>query len=293
MNSNTKKLIFKSDLLCNLYAYLKFFQHHKRFPNPNKSSFNDLIYKIKTKQANDALRQFVSDKEFVKLFVASTIGEKYNVPTLSVLRTKEEALKYFRDASLKNYVVKPTHLSGVCEFINDGITDTQIANIISWLDINYSHETGELFYKNLTPKIIVEPIIDFDGNYPPHDYKIFCYNGEPQMINVDMGRFDNHRRNIYTLDWKLLPFTIQKKSGDDVKRPDNLSEMLDISRTLSQQFEFIRVDLYTNGQEIHVGELTNAHGNGQEKFEPKYMDYKVGEILKDPNKCMSELLQYS
>ena len=40
--------------------------------------------------------------------------------------------------------------------------------------------------------------------------------------------------------------------------------MLEAAAKLAKGFSFIRVDLYTNGTDFKVGEITNCHGSGMQ-----------------------------
>ena len=46
-----------------------------------------------------------------------------------------------------------------------------------------------------------------------NDYKFLCFNGKPYFVWVDVDRFDNHKRNVYDLDWNLQPFEITFKNS--------------------------------------------------------------------------------
>ena len=75
-------------------AFIAFVRAHRRFPS-RKLLFNDVLYRIKTsKELIDPVRVFVSDKEFVKLFVKAVAGDQYNVPTIKILHTIEEVRNY-------------------------------------------------------------------------------------------------------------------------------------------------------------------------------------------------------
>src|SRR5262245_44810079 len=59
-----------------------FFGSHGRIAT-NKLIFNDVLYKIKTTdEIVSPLRVFVTDKEFVKLFVKAVVGDQHTVPTV-------------------------------------------------------------------------------------------------------------------------------------------------------------------------------------------------------------------
>ena len=49
--------------------------------------------------------------------------------------------------------------------------------------------------------------------------------------------------------------------------------MVKLSETISKRFKFLRVDLYTNDEEIFVGELTNHPGNHGNIFLDKNGNY--------------------
>lgn len=54
--------------------------------------------------------------------------------------------------------------------------------------------------------------------------------------------------------------------------------MLEIAKKLSENFEYVRVDLYNLEENIYFGELTFCDGNGLAKFSPEEWDYKFGEF---------------
>ena len=115
------------------------------------------------------------------------------------------------------------------------------------------------------------------------DYKVFCFNGKPKMIQVDFDRFTNHKRNLYTTKWKRIDGSLQYPSdlGKRIKKPDQLEEMLLLSKKLATASEspFVRVDFYIIKGKIYFGELTLYPGGGQEVFTPSSLDEKLGRLL--------------
>jgi hypothetical protein len=55
--------------------------------------------------------------------------------------------------------------------------------------------------------------------------------------------------------------------------------MLTIARTLSKEFDYVRVDLYNCSDKVYFGELTLRHGGGWERFDPASWDLYVGNKL--------------
>jgi hypothetical protein len=262
-----------------IVSLLNFFQFHARLPKKVGGDLSDALFSIKaSNEILDPLRVFVSDKHYVKLFVKATIGDLYNVPTNAVLGSYEEALSYEYP---KDCVIKPTHMSGEVMFRKNG-SDLDFTKIARWFESNYYTRYREANYKSLKPKLIIEPYIF--GGESCEDYKIFCVNGEPRLIWVDFDRQSDHRRNLYTTDWELLPVSVNFEQGHNVPRPVNLKEMLRVARELSCDFSFIRVDLYSSGKEVLVGELTNCSGNANEKIMPAENASIVTDLLFGPER---------
>ena len=271
------KNIYRLSLLCipknragdHLIAFITFLRAHRRLPT-HKLVFNDVLYRLKTSdEIIDPLRVFVSDKEFVKLYVKAVVGERFNVPTIKVIHTIEEAtdFQYPPDCC-----IKPTHLSGRV-ILRKNNSSIDYKEINRWLKSSFYQVNREANYKTLKPKVIVEPLIFDSINLS--DYKIFCYMGKPRLIQVDVGRYVEHTRKYFDVDWNEMPFSLlYPRFSGQIERPKNLDIMLEVASSLSQHFNFVRIDLYSNGEHCLVGEITNCHGNAWENFIPK-----SGEIM--------------
>jgi hypothetical protein len=236
--------------------------------------FNDALFYIKTSnEILDPLRVFVSDKALVKQYVKAKVGDAHNVTTIALLDTYDDALHFAYPADC---VIKPTHLCGEVIFRRDS-APVDFQKVRSWLDANYYLKTREANSRHLRPRIIVEPYIF--NQETVDDYKIFCFHGQPLIIQVDIDRHTHHTRNLYTADWELLPFTLGYPIGNGLPRPDSLSHMIEVAAKLSDEFSLIRIDLYTNGQNVLVGEITNCHGGAQERFAPLEGDKMMARLL--------------
>lgn len=246
------------------FSFITFVRMHRRLPT-QKLLFNDVLYRIKTtNEIIDPLRVFVSDKEFVKLYVKAVAGDQYNVPTIKILHTIEEANTF---QFPPDCCIKPTHLSGTV-ILRRRNSPINFDEMDSWFKSSFYHVNREANYKTLKPKVIVEPLI-FDSDNPT-DYKIFCYMGKPKLIQIDFDRQIKHTRYFFDLDWNELPFSLgYLKSNQQIEKPKNLAKMLEVAGLLSRHFNFVRIDLYSNSEDCFVGEITNCHGNAGERFMPK------------------------
>lgn len=255
-------------------SYIRFVLSHRRTPK-DRLMFNDVLHKIKsTDEILDPLRVFVSDKEFVKLYVKAAIGDEYNVPTLSLLRRPDEV-----DVCgfPHRCCIKPTHASGYVIIRREG-EEIDRDKIKKWFEFNYYRWTREANYKYLKPKVIVEPLVFNDDNV--NDYKLFCYNGAVKLVQVDFDRLFGHKRAYFDTNWNELPFSLKyPKSLKTTIKPANLSKMIDIAQCLSSRFDFIRVDLYSDGRRCFVGEITNCAGAAYNRFIPEDAEATASKII--------------
>jgi hypothetical protein len=88
------------------------------------------------------------------------------------------------------------------------------------------------------------------------------------------------KNNFFDLNWNEFPFSIHfPRYTGKIDRPKNLPEMLSIASTLGAAFGFIRIDLFSDGNEIFVGEITNCDNNAQSIFSPKSAEQVVSNII--------------
>lgn len=259
-----------------MFSYIMFVRFHKRLPSDARR-YNDVLYKIKTSnEILDPLRVFVSDKEFVKLYVKAIVGDEYNVPTIDVIKSIEDVDAYEFPASC---CIKPTHVSGRVVFRRNGEAVDR-KKIKSWFSINYYRINREANYKMLRPKVIVEPLIFGSSNV--EDYKIFCLKGVPKLIQVDVDRHIEHKRKYFDANWRELDFSIKyPRTEQTLARPDNFSEMLAVAAQLSKNFWFVRVDLYSDGSKLLVGEITHCADNADGRFTSAAAERMLSDYLFD------------
>ncbi|MBP1626285.1 MAG: hypothetical protein H6Q00_760 [Holophagaceae bacterium] len=224
---------------------------------------NDALYWIKTSgKLLEKRCTETSDKELVKVYIRDTVGEDYNVPTLGICKNLE-AVQAFDFP--ERCVIKPTHMSGEVILRLNG-EPLDLERIKGWFRSNFYDRWREQNYRDLEPKVIVEPLL-FD-RVDVDDLKVFCFRGEPKVIQVDMDRRTRHLRSLYSTEWELLPYTIAHPVARKVDPPANLSEMLSLATRLSEPFPFVRIDFYNDGKRIYVGEITHCHANASESFIP-------------------------
>jgi hypothetical protein len=259
---------------------------------PNLKEPKTLNEKIQWLKLNDRtpLHTLCSDKLEVRNYIKEKIGEKYLIPLLyhtdSPNNLKKESLPE------APFVIKANHDSGGVIFVYDKV-DVNWKSVRSFfnkrLRKNYYYATKEWQYKNIKPQIIVEKLMLNSNGVIPNDIKIHCFNGKAQMICVDIERGKNsHCRNWYNTKWKREPYSwssIKKgrktsPANFEVKKPQKLDEMIELSEQLSEAFFYARIDWYEIEEELFFGEITFHHDSGFRPIEPSGWDLKLGKKLK-------------
>lgn len=222
-----------------------------------------------------------ADKYEVRSYVKEKIGDEYLIPLL--YQTYNEKNIISNNLPDEPFVIKTNHDSGGGIIIKNK-KEINWKNIQKELKermkINYYYSAKEWQYKNIKPCIIVEKLLLDENNEIPNDYKLHCFNGKVEIIQVDTGRFTNHERYLYDRNWNLIDCQWLFKSGTGVvEKPLNINEMVKIAEKLSENFIFARIDLYSIANKIYFGEITFHPGSGWEFIKPVEFDYKFGEML--------------
>lgn len=256
------KILPKNNIGDTILYYILFFYAHHRIPRRNSLLINDYLFYLKSSNwLYDPIRQFTSDKYFVKIFLSSIIEKKHIIETIEIIDHLDsiENLIYNVDV-----VIKPTHSAGNVVFLSkeNNLNEESIIRIKSAFNENIYNKTREKNYRYLKPAIIVEPNILNNIK----DYKVFCYKGEPRFIIVESERFSNHKRNVYDLNWNHINIAWNFPQGDIESCPKNIGKIIDLAAIISNYFESIRIDFFIKEEEVYVGELTHCHAQAHSKF---------------------------
>ncbi len=247
----------------------------------NPKSFNEKLQWLKLYDHNPLYHVLV-DKYEVKKYIRESIGEKYVIPTLGVWDKFEE----IDFSSLPDeFVLKCTHDSGSIELIRrkSGIDIERLKNKFDvCLKRDYSLLAREWSYKDVVPRIIAEKMIDVPDNI--RDYKLFVFNGEVKIIQVDINRFGEHKRIIYSRNWEYLPVTLQYPTDKSLieKKPEQLEEAIFLAEKLGSNIHHVRIDFYFVSGRIYFGEMTFYHEAGFGMIYPPEWNLKLGSWITVP-----------
>jgi hypothetical protein len=216
------------------------------------------------------------DKYEVRKYVAQKVGEKYLNELIGVFNTAEEI--DFSKLPCK-FVIKATHGSKYNLICKDKKhLDIENAKLImnKWLVEDYSKLKREPQYSKIKPKLICETLLE-DENGELKNYRIFCFDGKPKFIQPDLVTDSIISWNIFDVKWNKMDFYTPgySISNKEILKPENLGEMLDIAKRLSEDFPFVRVDLYSVKNRVLFGELTYTPESGSKPFLPIKRDLEI------------------
>jgi hypothetical protein len=175
----------------------------------------------------------------------------------------------------QKWVLKPNHRSSMVYFGQGPPNIEELRHLtMGWTDETQSELLGEWAYSQARRLLLVEEQLEPNGT--PLDYKFFVMGGKAEIIQVDVDRFGDHRRNVYTPDWEPVDTQYLWPNGNYVPPPDKLSEMVSAAERIADGLEFLRVDLYFVGGEIYLGEVAAYPGSGLERYRPYSYDLQLG-----------------
>jgi TupA-like ATPgrasp len=276
----------------------------RRFQLRRARGFNAKVQYRMYADRRDELITF-ADRVAARDFVSRRVGEGVLTDLYGVIATADA----LDDIVLpRDYVMKATHGSGgilivsgsVGESVDlpapgagwtrsivspDAATPSEIRRLCGeWLSLRYTSALSEWAYTRVPPRVMFEELLLDESGNPPSDYKFFVFDGVPRLVQVDVNRFSGHLRNLYSPEWELLDVTyLYPQAEQSIARPNRLDEMLEVAAQLGSGIDFIRIDLYSLGDRIVVGELTNYPEGGYGVFQPSEFDLELGRHWK-PNR---------
>lgn len=252
-------------------------------------NWGGVLYTEKMQRAKlydrDPRKTEYSDKYAVRKWIEEQIGSEYLIPLLGTWKNAEDI-----DFSIlpESFVLKTNHASSDVIIVKSKkeLTEEKIQSIRHKLKhaLNHNYELVQGFemqYRDIPPLIIAEELIKDEKDSELRDYKFLCFDGIPYYCWVDCDRYTNHTRNVYDMEWNLMPWTqgCYKNSTIPIEKPRNFEVMVDIVKKLSTGFSHVRVDLYNVEGRIYFGEMTFTNGSGFEKL-PDEINNELGCLWK-------------
>ena len=261
------------------------FKRNLNLKNP-KTLSDKIIYLELYKQS--PLASKCTDKYEVRSYIESKNLNNILVPIVGGPWSSETEINF--DELPNSFVLKGTHgckMNLIVENKNEIDKKNCYKEIKRWIKTTYGKYSIEPHYLNIPHRIYAEKFLGKQEKLI--DYKFYCLNGNPQFINVSSDRHSEGDKSmvvtqeLYDLEWN--PIFEVKQNGKEIPgkgeiiKPKNLKEMIEIAKTLSEDFDFVRVDLYNIDGKIYFGELTFTPFAGALAIYTDKFDEEMGKKL--------------
>lgn len=231
------------------------------------------------------LRKTCADKYAVREYIRNKNLGEILVPLIGGPWMRAAEVDF--DALPDSFVIKAAHGCKMNEIVSDK-TNLDInacrARMDGWLDTEYGTYSLEPHYRNIPRRLFAETYL----GEAPRDYKFHCLNGVPRFVLVCSERKWNGGSmqvtlDTFDMDWR--PVFVMCQSGKErpgsgnIPKPQCFDEMCLIAEKLSEDFDFVRVDLYELNGRVYFGELTFTPACGVFPYYNEKFLLEMGENL--------------
>ena len=284
------------DLYLSRRAYRRAYGIEPDFANP--ILYGEKIVVRKLFDQRPIFRQ-LADKLQMRAYVTNKLGEEY-LPRLFGVYERFDEIDF--DRLPDKFVIKPNHGTHWILVVEDKrALDRAAARrlVQRWMKTNYYVNSREVFYRDVKPRIMIEECLEEESGKPVIDYKFWIFDGVMQLSAVAQRKSvtANREAAMFDRDGHELPVQIEftnstfkkgqpvvppvtARAGPRPALPANVATLARIAEKLGEGFDFIRVDLYSPGGRILVGELTSLPGGGVRPYEPIEYERMFGSYWK-------------
>ena len=258
--------------------------HGKPCNLKNPKLFTEKLIWYKLFYLPDNIIQIV-DKYYFKEYIRQRLGDGYTIPLYGAWTNLEDFRRDFTTLPQQFCLKSTLQSDGKCIKViknkNEVNLDALLEEVKEWLDPKKTliNSFCRAYHKG-TPRFLAEEYVtQVDAHLD--DYKFFCFSGVPQYIYVctDRNPGEITKISFYDTEWHRLNVQYGKHGANNVPKPLHFEEMMEISRKLSAEFPFIRVDFFNTDEKLYVAELTFYPGGGMTPYYPESFDREMGDLF--------------
>ena len=248
----------------------------------NPKTYNQKIQWLKLYNTNPLYSKMV-DKFQVRDIITEKLGSEYLIPLLDIWSCFEE-IDFSKLPA--QFVLKTTHDSGnviVCKDKETFDFAKARKRLTKSLKTNYFYKSREYPYKYAVPRIIAEEYMYDVTQEELTDYKFFCFNGKPELLQITSSKGIKKYVNYYDIEFNPLDLaTGSHTPNKELIKPANYSDMLKIAELLSKDIIHVRIDLYSINNRVYFGEYTFHNSGGIVNFSPPEWNERLGDMIELP-----------
>lgn len=257
---------------------------YSKYRNVNESNLFTIQRKLNYLMIHESpdYKSKIADKILLHDYSIKKLGKDICVPIIKIYNDSRDIII---DQLPEKFVLKCNHGSGMnilCNNKSNFDINKAKKQLNHWKTINYGLKYSEFQYINIEPKIFAEKFLKENIE----DYKIYCFHGIPKYIRMQkhLEGMNGKINNYYDLNWKLTD--IETGARGFYRRPDvifekpkNLDLMIKYSKKLSEDFVFVRVDMYNINGKIFLGEMTFSPSNNGFPLKNKMQSLELGKLI--------------
>jgi hypothetical protein len=239
--------------------YFNLSKKQNRLPNPvSPQCANDKFFWRKIFD-HDPLFTTISDKLAVKQWI---VEENIDIKTARVLWSGDADSQIPKDILKGEVVLKANHGYNMNILLHGGKYDYEelVKKANSFLNIAHGLATGEWGYLSIHRKLFVEEMLA-GGGPQLVELKYYTFGNRIERLIVIYDRFGEVAADVWMPDNSgKLELSDENASISDIRRglplPPTHKHAEEIARDIGARFDHMRVDLFTDGQDVWLNELT-------------------------------------
>ena len=253
----------------------------------NPKTLSDKVSYIEL-HTQSPLASVCTDKFEVRNYIKKKNLSAILIPVYGGAYRKLEDVDF--DSLPKSFVIKATHGCKMNYVVKDKDTlnlEKCKREISRWLSTTYGTYSMEPHYTKIPHRVYVEKYLDSMDQLI--DYKFHCLNGEPKFVLTCSNRkIDGDKAMTVTLDlfdmnWNNIQgiknVGLEQAGDGNISKPKCFNKMVEVSKELSKDFTFVRVDLYEINNRVYFGELTFSPACCVFPYFSKEFDKTMGDSL--------------
>lgn len=146
-----------------------------------------------------------------------------------------------------------------------------------WMKEDFGKVSCEPHYSKIKRRILCEEYLG-DGLV---DLQVWCTYGKVLFITYINNPHGANEKKTFDEDWNELDFvTSLPKLEGKIAKPIHLDDAIKISKKLSKDFSFLRMDFYIiNNDKIRISEMSFSPASGFIRWNPINIDYEFGKKI--------------
>ena len=259
-----------------------------RWPNlSNPELFTEKIF-FRLFKTYDPRLSALTDKIQARNYVKDKLGDEVLIPIYGIFDHIKPSDVYACKQS--TCVIKCNHDSGSSKIIQ---TDHEnlwecCKNFNEKIKKPYGVETGEYWYSEIQPKILIQEFVSDNEGVNPTEARFHMFNQGNDIfktvLSIDhIDKEDNSKSvTFYDENFNILPFSNLKYENafKDIENIQQVKKAHDMAKVLAREFDYVRVDFLILSNKIYFSELTFSHSAGLVQFRPESYNLWLGNLWK-------------